>query len=167
MSKYLELVSKLQLHPHPEGGFYKETYRSEQLLNKSALGNEFSGDRNYSTGIYFLLTKDNFSAFHRIKQDEMWHFYMGDPLLVHEIDQNGRYTCHELGNDFSANQLPQLVISAGSWFGSSVIKTGDFSLVGCTVAPGFDFDDFELAKRDELTALYPVHQDIIKKLTRL
>ncbi|NQY05631.1 MAG: cupin domain-containing protein, partial [Flavobacteriaceae bacterium] len=120
----------------------------------------------YCTAIYFLLTSENFSAFHRIKQDEIWHFYEGSPLYVHVIDPSGKYTRHEVGLDFANGQTPQLVVPASHWFASSVKDMDSYSLVGCTVAPGFDFDDFELADRQELINKFPNHQDIIKKLTR-
>lgn len=160
------IVTKLNLIPHPEGGFYKETYRSEGIINQQVLPNSFEGDRNYCTGIYFLLTSDNFSAFHRIKQDEMWHFYAGSPLLVHVIYPDGSYKAHEVGMDINNNQFPQLVVPAGCWFASSVKNPNSYSLVGCTVAPGFDFQDFELAKRKTLINNYPQHKNIITALTR-
>lgn len=156
----------LNLLPHPEGGFYKEVYRSKETIPLSALPKGYSGDRNHSTSIYFLLTSDNFSAFHRIKQDEIWNFYTGDPLYVHVIDPEGNYTRHELGLDFENGAQPQFVVPGGCWFASSVKEGGQFSLVGCTVAPGFDFEDFELAEYQELADLYPKHDSVIKALTR-
>ncbi|MEM6719032.1 MAG: cupin domain-containing protein [Bacteroidota bacterium] len=161
-----QLVESLQLLPHPEGGFYKEVYRSEKLIAKNALPDDFSGDRSYCTSIYFLLTSENFSAFHRIKQDEIWHFYEGSSLSVHVIDAEGNYTEHKVGMDFSKGEQPQLVVPAGCWFASSVTEKDSYAFVGCTVAPGFDFDDFELANRKELQAAYPTHAAIIYRLTR-
>jgi len=161
-----DLVENLALLPHPEGGFYKEVYRSEKMLSKETLPDDFSGDRSYCTSIYFLLTSENFSAFHRIKQDEIWHFYGGSTLTVHILDKEGNYTAHKVGMDFSNGEQPQLVVPAGCWFASSVPKEDSYAFVGCTVAPGFDFDDFELATRTELTAEYPQHQNIIDRLTR-
>lgn len=166
MKNVENIVKELNLLPHPEGGFYKETYRSTGNIPQSAL-NEFSGDRSYCTGIYFLLTSNNFSAFHRIKQDEMWHYYDGSPLYVHIIDKQGIYTRHEVGKDFSKGQKPQLVVPAGAWFASSVKETNTYSLVGCTVAPGFDFEDFELAIREKLISEFPEHKNIITSLTRI
>ncbi len=161
-----KLVESLALLPHPEGGFYKEVYRSEKLLSKETLPDDFSGDRSYCTSIYFLLTSENFSAFHRIKQDEIWHFYGGSVLTVHVIDKEGNYIAHKVGMNFSQGEQPQLVVPAGCWFASSVTKEDSYAFVGCTVAPGFDFDDFELATRSALTALYPKHANIIHRLTR-
>ncbi|QHI34800.1 hypothetical protein IMCC3317_01440 [Kordia antarctica] len=160
------LVENLQLFPHPEGGFYKEVYRSEKVISKEALPDNFSGDRSYCTSIYFLLTSGNFSAFHRIKQDEIWHFYSGTSLSVHVIDKKGNYTEYKVGMDFRNGEEPQLVVPAGCWFASSVTKKDSYAFVGCTVAPGFDFDDFELATRSALTDSYPKHKDIIHRLTR-
>ncbi len=160
-----QIVSKLEMSPHPEGGFYKEVYRSEGIIPKDSLQG-FSGDRNFCTSIYFLLTSDNFSAFHRIKQDEVWHFYKGSPLYVHVIDPQGKYTRHEIGLDLENGQEPQLTVPKGCWFASSVKNENDFCFVGCTVAPGFDFQDFELADRNSLIENYPQHTSIIKSLTR-
>lgn len=161
-----QLVESLQLLPHPEGGFYKEVYRSETMIPKAALLDNFSGDRSYCTSIYFLLTSENFSAFHRIKQDEIWHFYGGSSLSVHVIDASGAYVEHKVGMDFNNGEQPQLVVPAGCWFASSVSKKDSYAFVGCTVAPGFDFDDFELADRNTLQEEYPEHKDIIHRLTR-
>ncbi len=161
-----EIVAHLEMLPHPEGGFYKETYRSNGVISKNHLISDFSGDRNYSTAIYFLLTSDNFSAFHKIKQDEIWHYYEGASLYVHVIDQEGKYTRYTVGMNLDNDEYPQLVVPAGCWFASSVKDVEAYSLVGCTVAPGFDFEDFELANRNELVNEYPLHKDLITKLTR-
>lgn len=160
------LVKQYDLLPHPEGGFYRELYRSEGIISAKELAPEFTGVRNYCTSIYFLLTSANFSGFHRIKQDEVWHFYHGSPLTVHVIDQEGKYTAHQVGFNPEANLAPQLVVPAGCWFASSVEEKDGYAFVGCTVSPGFDFADFELANRSDLTALYPAHTELIRKLTR-
>ena len=159
------LAESLNMEPHPEGGFYKEVYRSQNVIPKEALANRFSGDRNYCTSIYFLLTSDNFSGFHRIKQDEIWNFYEGSPLLIHVINKEGQYSCHEIGMNPEENLFPQFVVPAGAWFASSVKKQNDYSFVGCTVAPGFDFEDFELAECAVLSKEYPEHKEIISQLT--
>jgi len=161
------LVDELGLEPHPEGGYYKETYRSKGLIANNNLNDKFKGDRNYSTCIYFLLTSDNFSAFHRINQDEIWHFYQGSPVLIHMISENGEYSKVEVGNNITDGQMPQFVIPAGYWFAAQVKNEEAYSLVGCTVSPGFDFRDFELAERTELTELFPQHSNIIQNFTRL
>jgi len=161
-----DLIEKIGLLPHPEGGFYKEIYRSQGIIPQQVLGENFSGNRNFCTSIYFLLMSDGFSAFHRIKQDEIWHFYDGSPLFIHVIEPNGNYMKHELGIDLDKGQAPQLVIPAGCWFASHVKEGNSYTLAGCTVAPGFDFDDFELAEREKLIDEFPRHSEIISQLTR-
>lgn len=153
-------VEHLNLQPHPEGGFFKETYRSEIKLQPF----ENNGERSLSTGIYFLITSGNFSAFHRIKSDEMWHFYAGSPLTVHIIETDGTYTELNIGLDLVKGQLPQAVVPAEAWFASE--SSGEYSLVGCTVSPGFDFTDFELAYQSDLIKLFPSHKELITRLTR-
>lgn len=164
MNKFDTIVSTLQLTPHPEGGFYRETYRSNGLYDIKNTESEHDGVRNYSTCIYYLLTSDTFSAFHRIRQDEIWHFYSGEAIRLHMISSDGEYSAVLIGNDIENNQIPQHVVPAGYWFAAIVEK--DFALVGCTVSPGFDFRDFELAKREELICQFPLYRDIITQLTR-
>lgn len=158
-------INRLQMLKHPEGGWYKETYRSQGVIPESELEG-FDGERNYSTGIYFLLTKENFSAFHRIKSDEMWHFYDGDGLTIHELNLDGRYIKHQLGLDLEGVEEPQLVVKANSWFASEVKTGGSWCLVGCTVSPGFCFKDFEMANRSLLSEEYLEHAALISRLTR-
>ncbi|UPT67074.1 MAG: cupin domain-containing protein [Sphingobacteriales bacterium JAD_PAG50586_3] len=166
-AKIEELVTHLQLQPHPEGGYYKEVYRSAGIIQQAALGTEFAGDRNYCTGIYFLLTGTNFSAFHRIKSDELWHFYDGDTCNVYVIHLNGELEVIRLGRDIANGQVYQAVVPAGAWFASECSNPNGYSLTGCTVSPGFDFADFEMAERKSLTNDYPHLEDIITKLTRV
>ena len=167
MNSKQQLIDALDLLPHPEGGFYKEVYRSTGIISQNALPNVYQGDRNYATGIYFMLTSDTFSAFHKIHQDEAWHFYLGAPLRVHMISPEGKHTFIELGNHVQQGQQLQFVVPGGYWFGAEVISPGDYALVGCTVAPGFDFKDFILPTRSEMMALFPQHEAIIEKLTRV
>lgn len=159
-------IQKLSLQPHPEGGYYRQTYRSELLLEKQWLPRQFRGPRPASTAIYFLLESSNFSAFHRLHSDELWHFYAGRSLSIHVIEPEGRYSQIQLGADPEAGEQLQAVVKAECWFASRLKHGQSFALVGCTVAPGFDFDDFELAKREELTRRYPQHRELIEKLTR-
>lgn len=161
------LVKELDLLPHPEGGFYKETYRSEGKITQACLSPNFSGDRNMATGIYFLIEKGNFSALHKIKSDETWHFYYGDALEVIEINEQGKLNITHIGSNILKGETFQYTVKANTWFGSRVSGNGSFSLVGCTVYPGFDFNDFELAKQQDLIQLFPQHQTIIKELTRI
>jgi len=160
------LVKELDLLPHPEGGYYKETYRSEGKIPQSYLSPNFNGDRNMATGIYFLIEKGNFSALHKIKSDETWHFYYGDALEVIEIDATGNLNITKIGSTILKGETFQYTVKANTWFGSRVYNHGNFSLVGCTVYPGFDFNDFELANRQSLIELFPQHKKIITELTR-
>ena len=160
------LIDKLHLKPHPEGGYYRETYRSKGIIEANELVAEYGGVRNFSTCIYFLLTSDTFSAFHRILQEEIWHFYLGAPILLHQITPEGKYSTVEIGNDLEAGQVPQLVVPGGIWFGAHVKDENAYSLIGCTVSPGFDFNDFELAERNTLLKTFPQHKEIILRLTR-
>ena len=159
-------IEKLQLEPHPEGGYFRQTYRSEVVIAREALPAGFTGARTASTAIYFLLEGRNFSAFHRLRSDEVWHFYAGKPLMVHVIDPAGKYSSIRLGRDLDAGEVPQAIVPAGCWFASHVADWKSFAVVGCTVAPGFDFEDFEMGKREELVARYPQHGELIERLTR-
>ena len=158
-------VEKLQMQSHPEGGYFTETYRSTEIMNKNTLPKRFSGDRNFSTGIYFLLESHHFSAFHRIQSDEMWHFYAGDALNIYYIDNQGLMQIIRLGNDPEKGEVFQAVIPAGALFGSKPASENTYSLVGCTVAPGFDFADFEMPDRQTLLREFPEHESIISILT--
>jgi uncharacterized protein len=160
-------IEKLQLTSHIEGGSFCEVYRSPVTVSKNNLPSAFNGDRNFSTSIYFLLEKKQFSAFHKIASDELWHFYSGDTLIIYEIDAlTGNLTEHRLGNNPEHNENFQTVIKAGNWFASCVANESEYALVGCTVSPGFDFEDFELAQREQLIKKYPQHADLITALTR-
>ncbi|MBX7044378.1 MAG: cupin domain-containing protein [Ignavibacteria bacterium] len=159
------LVKHLELKPHPEGGYFREMYRSEESHQKEHLPARFSGSRSHCTSIYFLLFGNNFSALHKIKSDEIWHHYEGGTLEIFSIDNNGKLTVHLLGKDFENNEKPQIVIKAGDWFGSRVKDKSTYALVGCTVAPGFDFEDFEMGDRNSLLNSFPQHKKIIEELT--
>ncbi len=159
-----ELVDRFQLVPHPEGGYYRETYRAAEAIDAAHLPARFAGSRSFSSAIYFLLEAGNFSAFHRIKSDECWHFYAGDPLEVHMIAPNGHWQTVLIGGMDTPGAVYQYVVPAGYWFASQT--SGTYSLVGCTVAPAFDFADFELAIASELIALFPEHAEKILPLCR-
>ncbi|MDQ3051097.1 MAG: cupin domain-containing protein [Bacteroidota bacterium] len=158
-------IAMLELQPHPEGGWYREVYRSAD--QHQVVGIDFPSGRNFCTSIYFMITQGNFSAFHRIKSDETWHFYAGDPLEVIELDAAGNIKKILIGSDPGSGNFFQYTVPAGTWFASRVSNSGEFSLVGCTVAPGFDFRDFEIADRKLLLEEFPVHSEIIKQLTRI
>jgi predicted cupin superfamily sugar epimerase len=159
-------IERLRLEPHPEGGYFRQTYRSSMTIAGDALPTGFGGPRAASTAIYFLLQGKDFSAFHRLRSDEVWHFYAGNPVSVHVIDPAGAHSGIRLGIDVDTDQTPQSVVAAGCWFASHVTDWKSMALVGCTVAPGFDFQDFEIGKRADLAATYPQHRDLIERLTR-
>lgn len=161
-----ELVQTYSLLPHPEGGYYKETYRSKDTVVSGSGMIRFGGERSMSTAIYFLITAGNFSAFHRIKSDEIWHFYTGGALMVHVLYEDGRYEQIKVGNNPAAGEVFQAVVPAGAWFASECAPERDFSFVGCTVSPGFDFADFELAYADVLMKSFPEQAALIQRLCR-
>lgn len=166
MASAAGLISQLDLQPHPEGGWYRENYRATELIPEGGLPERFAGPRSFATSIYFLLTSDSFSALHRIKSDEQWHFYAGDRLMLHLLEPPGGYRRLFLGPNLGAGEDFQAVVPAGCWFGATVPRPGSFALVGCTVAPGFNFADFELGRRTDLVRLFPQHQELITRLTR-
>ena len=159
-------IRKLKLEKHPEGGYYREVYRSGRVIPHGALPEGCEGSRSFSTSIYFLLAGEDFSALHRMKSDEMWHFYAGTSLTTYWIDPSGKLGRIALGADAEAGEVFQEVVPAGTWFGAKVNDPASYSLMGCTVAPGFDFRDFELGKREILLHEYPRHARIIRMLTR-
>ena len=158
-------IDHLGLQPHPEGGHFKEIYRSPATVPRELLPG-FGGPRNLGTSIYFLLQRHEVSALHRIKQDELWHFYAGSALTVHAIDAAGRYTPFRMGPDPEEGHCLQAVVPGGSLFGASVDGGEGYALVGCTCVPGFDFADFELPERADLLGRYPQHRDLVERLTR-
>lgn len=159
-----QLITKYQLQSHPEGGYYLETYRSKEIMAVDALPGRFKGDRSFSTAIYFLLEGKQFSAFHRIQGDELWHFYAGIGLHIYVIHPGGRGEVLKLGDDLANGYSFQHVVPARCWFASKPADENGFSFVGCTVAPGFDFADFELAEKKLLLKEYPQHEDRINSL---
>jgi predicted cupin superfamily sugar epimerase len=159
-------IERLGLERHPEGGFFRQTYGSDVVIAREALPAGFGGSRPVSTAIYFLLEGENFSAFHRLRSDELWHFYAGATVEVHVIEEGGGYSQILLGRNAEAGEVFQAVVKAGCWFGSRVRDGKSWALVGCTVSPGFDFEDFEMGKREELLRVYPQHRDVIGRLTR-
>ena len=159
-------IEHLQMEKHPEGGWFREIYRSSESIAKTALPDRFAGDRAFSTAIYFLLEGDDFSALHRICQDELFHFYAGSSMTIHQLSPSGEYAASQLGADVSRGELPVVVVPSGCVFGATVNHPQSYSLVGCTVAPGFDFADFVMPKCAELKTQFPDHEAIIERLTR-
>jgi predicted cupin superfamily sugar epimerase len=163
--KVKEIIAKYQLTPHPEGGFYTETYRSPEVIPVHCLPEGFMGTRNVCTAILYLLGENDFSALHRIRQDKMWHFYLGGALRLITISPEGKLTKVLLGQNMAAGEYVQYVVPAGYWFCARPVQGSAFSFVGCTVAPGFDFDDFEPGSRAELLEQYPQHREKILAYT--
>jgi uncharacterized protein len=159
-------IEKLKLEPHPEGGYYRQTYIADLIILQDALPPQFAGPRPVSTAIYFLLDGQNFSAFHRLRSDELWHFYAGEALNVYVIEKDGRLSEIRLGADSDNGEVLQAVVKAGCWFASQVRGGKSYALLGCTVSP-FDFEDFELARREDLVQRYSQHREMVEKLTRV
>ena len=159
-------IDRLELRPHPEGGWFREYYRSPELIPGNCLPERFDGDRSFSTAIYFLLRDTDFSALHRIRQDELWHFYDGSPLTIHMIDPVGEYSTATLGRNVTQRETLATVVPTGWLFGAVINNPASWSLVGCTVAPGFDFADFTIPDRTRILEQYPQYRDIIERLTR-
>lgn len=166
MENAKDWIHRLGLQPHPEGGYFRETYRSADRIEGGALGGRYSGPRSAGTGVLFLLTSEEFSSLHRLKSDEVWYFHAGSPITVHVIEPSGEYRAMRVGLGIEDGQSPQAMVTAGAWFGATVDEPGGFALVGCAVAPGFDFEDFELAERETLSADFPQHAGLIGRLTR-
>ena len=158
-------IEKLGLKPHPEGGYYKECLKSKDIIDSSAVSSDFDGERKLWTSIYFLLKDREVSRLHRLKSDEIWYFHSGTPLAVYIINKNDELKRVKLGLDVERGEQPQVLVPKGSVFGAEMDGTG-YSLVGCMVAPGFEFGDFELPEREELLSAYPQHEFLIKKLTK-
>ena len=153
------VVLALGLAPHPEGGFFRETFRAPLVVGAP------QGPRAASTAIYFLLPAGTFSAFHRVRSDEVWHHYDGDPLELHTLTEDGEHRVTRLGRDLARGDEPQHVVPAGLWQAAAPIGYR-FALCGCTVAPGFDFADFDMPSRADLALRFPERRDLIEKLTR-
>src|SRR5687768_10678593 len=157
-------IDNLNLKAHPEGGFYKETYRSPETIPTSGLPFRFNAPKSFSTAIYFLLRSQDKSSFHRIKSDELWHFHYGSTLHIYVLHETN-VSEFKLGSNIEAGESLQLVIPANRWFGAKLLTPNTYSLSSCTVAPGFDFKDFEMAERQKLLGAFPNHSEIINALT--
>lgn len=153
-------VKELGLLPHPEGGYYKEMYRSQESI--AALPVRYAGSRNFGTSIYFLLGSKDRSKFHRLQSDEIWYFLDGAPVDIHMIFPDGHWETHRVGLDLAKNEHPQVLIPQGTWFAAKIVTGGEFVLVGCAVFPGFDFTDFELAD-ETLVQAFPQHEARIRE----
>lgn len=159
-------IRRLALTAHPEGGYYRESYRAAEAIPQYGLPPRFPDERRFSAAIYYLLTAGECSRLHRLRADEVWHFYTGQSLTVHVIDPRGQYLPVNLGPHIEHGQHFQVVVPAGHWFGATLDHPEGYALVGCTTAPAFDFADFQLAERASLLAQFPEHRAVIERLTR-
>jgi len=158
-------IEHLNLQKHPEGGYFKEVYRSTDQIPAEGLPDRFSGSRHISTSIYFLLKEDDFSAFHKILSDEIWHFYTGVAVKIYSINGKGELSELLMGPDPLAYQAYQCTINKENWFAAELINKKSYALMGCTVSPGFSFEDFELGRRSKLIKQFPKHKSLITRLT--
>jgi predicted cupin superfamily sugar epimerase len=153
-------IEKLGLLPHPEGGYFKETYRSKENIDSNHLPDRYQGSRQFGTAIYFMITSGNPSHFHRLKSDELWFFHTGSPLLLHMLLPSGEYQKVQL----DGQEEWQAIIPHGAWFAAEVAGQDSYSLISCTVSPGFDFADFEMAEEAQLQKHYPLHHALLERL---
>ena len=161
-----ELIKLLHLQPHPkEGGFFRETYRADETFSAAALPSRYGAARSAGTAIYYLLTPNASSALHRLASDEIFHFYLGGPVRMLQLLPDGQGRTVLLGSNLAAGQSPQVIVPRGVWQGSMLEPGASFALLGCTVAPGFDYADYEDGSREELIAKYPAFADWIRRLT--
>ena len=161
-----EIIHLLELKPLPEeGGYYCENYRSDLILPSSILSSEYSGNRKASTAIYYLLTPETFSALHLLPGDEIFHFYLGDPVEMLQLHPEGTGQIVRMGNDLSLGLRPQVLVPRESWQGSRLIPGGQVALMGTTMAPGFEFSDYKKAVPSDLTSKYPEFTEMISALT--
>jgi len=162
-----DIIRILGLEPLTvEGGYFRETYRSRGKIPQHDLPPVYRGDRHFGTVIYYLVTKDTFSFLHRLPSDEIFHFYLGDPVIMLQLSPDGEGKKMLLGNDIERGQNLQVVVPGGVWQGLCLDEGGTFALMGTTVVPGFDYEDFELGDREKLIILYPSYSELIERLTR-
>jgi predicted cupin superfamily sugar epimerase len=158
-------IERLHLRPHPEGGYFRETYRSTDTLRQASLPSRYSSDHVCATAIYFLLRSGQVSKFHRLCSGELWCYHAGSPLSLYTIAADSTLNTYVLGTHIDNGEALQILIPQGVWFGATVIHEHSYTLVSCLVAPGFEFEDFELATYEQLVRVYPQHQAIINRLT--
>ena len=157
-------IEKLEMIKHPEGGYFKETYRSDESIDAGHLPGRYEGSRSFGTSIYFLLTTESVSNFHRLQSDEIWHFHQGGVAKIHFITEEGQYYSKDIGPDLEKGQSLQVIIPRNTWFAAEVIEE-HYILVGCTVSPGFEFEDFELAEGKNLKGQYPEYTEVIERFS--
>lgn len=165
MNDARNLIRRLKLRPHPEGGHFREIYRADEKIPGSALPRRYHGPRAWASSIYFMLKDGDISCLHRLRSDEVWHYYEGTPLLLHMLAPDGKYRVIRMGPNPGRKEVRQAIITRGTWFGANLAGNQGYALLGCSVAPGFDFADFELADRGKLCRQFPQHRTLITRLT--
>lgn len=161
-----QIIKRLGLQPHPEeGGYFAETYKCQESIPSDGLPERYPSPRPFGTAIFYLLTPDTVSALHRLASDEIFHFYLGDPVTMLQLHPDGSSEVLTLGQDILGGQRIQVVVPGGTWQGSFLEEGGEFALLGCTVAPGFEYADYEHGSRQELLDRYPDRRDLIVRLT--
>ena len=161
-----DIIERLGMQLHAEeGGYFAETYKCQELIPRKALPTRYHGKRSFGTSIFYLLTPDEVSALHRLESDEIFHFYLGDPVTMLQLHPDGSTNVVTLGQDIRSGQQLQVVVPRGTWQGSLLNEGGEFALLGCTVAPGFEYSDYEASSRGDLLKEYPEHEDLIARLT--
>ena len=161
-----ELIKRFNLKPLPkEGGYYSETFRCNHIVASSSLPEGYGSERSLGTAIYYMLTPETKSLLHRLPTDEIYHFYLGDPVLMLNLFPDGTTKRMTLGQEIDSGQNVQLTVSGRVWQGSYLLEGGEFALMGTTMSPGFDFGDFEIGERNDLIRHYPSEKELIKKLT--
>lgn len=161
-----EIIAKFNLVAHPkEGGYFTETYRSVEKFDEEKLPCRYESERNVSTAIYYLLTEHSISLMHRLKSDEVFHFYLGDEMEMLHLFEDGTSQTVRFGDDIKSGALPQVVVPRNVWQGARLKPGGRFALIGCTVAPGFDYQDYEHGQRGDLIQRFPKQKDLIEALT--
>jgi predicted cupin superfamily sugar epimerase len=161
-----EIIDALGMSPHPEeGGYFVETYKCEESIPRKALPERYRGKRSFGTAIFYLLTPETYSQLHKLESDEIFHFYLGDPMTMLQLQPDGSSQVLTLGRDIVGGQRLQVVVPAGTWQGSFLNEGGEFALLGCTVAPGFEYADYETGSRGDLLKEYPEQEELIVRLT--
>ncbi len=160
-----EIINNLNLAPHPEGGYFREVYRSEDKIRRDSLPERYNSDRIFSTSIYFLLEGEQVSRFHRLRSDEIWYYHSGSSALIYIIEENGHLVKKRIGRNISAGDEFQVIIRRNSWFAAEVEDNSSYLLAGCLVSPGFEFADFELGERDTLLDSFPGYSELIRRFT--
>jgi uncharacterized protein len=162
----VNLIKKLDLKPHPEGGYYREIYRSGEIIPGKSLPERYKEkDHSFATSIYFLLEGEQLSKLHRLQSDEQWHFYAGSGAFIYIINESGNLNSEVIGSSINEGEVLQVMIKHHNWFCAEVKDKNSFVLVGCTVSPGFEFDDFELGERNKLITMFPDQKELIVRFT--